>query len=279
MSAVKDGTVILLSVNGERVSALVANDETYATAMRDVTTKESLGESESAPGLRSADLNCSGLFFEQLKNLLKKSEGFDNSIWVKDTGVTVAANVDSAPVLYNRKTVDEITWGAGTYIQQAIPNGTFLNTDIVVFSLWVKGSGTINLECSDDSGFPHVSSTITLTSTLTRYEVSYAMSTANNVYVKINKLTGTKVRVWGAQLELGTVATSYFPSGQKLQDLITLEQAGTKIPCIVSSFVSGEITDSMNAYISSIKKTNAQNANVTFTCTLKITGAITDSTI
>ncbi len=277
--AVKDGNYILLSVNGERVAALTANDENYTTAMRDITTKESLGDAEFLPGLRSMDLNCSGLFYEQLKNYLLKTEYFDQSIWVKDTAVTVSTNVAASPSPYNRKTVDLITFSTGSFIKQTLSPSLGAGVDID-FSIWVanSGAGTITIEVGDNTSST-ISSPIVLTSTLVRYDVTYHTVTGVNTYVKINKGTATAVRVFGAQLELGIVATSYFPSGTKFGDLLTAQQAGTQLPCIVSSFVSGELTDSVNTYISNIKKTNNQNANVTFTCTLKATGVNTSGTI
>ena len=276
---VVNGNFILLSVNGERVAALTANDETYSSAMRDTTVKESLGDSEFLPGLRSMDLNCSGLFLEQSKNMLKYTEGFDNSIWVKDTAVTVSTNVEAAPSPYNRKTVDLITFSTGAFIKQTITPSQGAGVDID-FSVWVKntGAGTITIEVGDNTSAV-VSSPITLTSTLVRYDVTYHTTTGVGCYVKINKGTASTVRVFGAQLELNTVASSYFPSGTKFGDLLSAQQAGTQLPCIVSSFVSGELTDSVNAYISNIKKTNSQNANVTFTCTLKASGSNTLTTV
>jgi len=238
--SVINGTAILLSVNGERVAALTANDESYNSAMLDVTVKESMGDSEFMPSLRSADLNCSGLFFEQFKNFCKKSENFDNSIWTKDTGITITINNDSAPAPFNRKTADEINWGVGTFIEQLIANGSFSPGDIVDFSIWLKDSGNVQLELGDDGGST-VSSAIALTSSFVRYDVSHTMTTANNIFIKVENLTATKTKVFGAQVEKGNVPTSYFPSGTKLQDLINLELAGTKVPCVVSSFVSGEM--------------------------------------
>jgi len=277
--AVKDGTTILLSVNGQKVAMLTKNDESYNTAMRDVTCKESLGDAEFLPGLRSMDMTCDGLFFEQSKNHLAHAEGFDQSIWVKDTGVIITANNAPAPSPYNRKTVDLANFNAGAFLKQTCPVSFGAGVD-VDFSIWVMnaGAGTITIEIGDNTSST-ISAPIVLTATLTRYDVTYHTVTGINTYVKINKGTAPTVSLFGAMIELETVATSYFPSGLKFTDLLTLQQAGTKIPCIISSFVAGELTDSVNAYITNLKKTNNQNANVTFSCTLKATGINTLTTV
>lgn len=275
---VVNGNYILLSVNGEQVAGLQANDESYNTAMRDTTIKASMGDSEFAPGLRSAEINCSGVFFEKLKNLLKQTENFENSAWSKDSGITVTQNSGSAPSPYNRKTADLITFNAGNNIIQSITDVFTIGNDLV-FSIWAKGTGSIDITITDDSTNFNTY-TITLTGALTRYFVTHNLAiSATGVYISITKNTATSVTVFGAQLEKGTTPTQYLPSGTKLIDLINLELAGTKIPCVISSFVSGEMVDSSNAYISNIKRTLAKDENVTFTCALKVTGSITNSTI
>ena len=275
---VVNGNYILLSVNGEQVAGLQANDESYNTAMRDATIKASMGDSEFAPGLRSAEINCSGVFFEKLKNLLKQTENFENSAWSKDSGITVTQNSGSAPSPYNRKTADLITFNAGNNIIQSITDVFTIGNDLV-FSICAKGTGSIDITITDDSTNFNTY-TITLTGALTRYFVTHNLAiSATGVYISITKNTATSVTVFGAQLEKGTTPTQYLPSGTKLIDLINLELAGTKIPCVISSFVSGEMVDSSNAYISNIKRTLAKDENVTFTCALKVTGSITNSTI
>ena len=272
---VKNGTDIILAISGQRIAALTANGENYNAAMLDITTKDSAGDSESAPGLRSADFDCSGLFQEHSINIIKRSEDFSNAIWVKDSTVTVTANTEAAPAPYNTKVVDLITFNSGTFVKQAIVNGLFDSSLSVCFSIWVKGTGAINIEVIGDSSSS--STSVTLSGTWQRVSVSHI--TGANTYAYINTNTATSVSVFGAQFEQGTTPSQYVPSGYMFDDLLAFEIAGTKIPCTVTSNISGELIMSGNALISSIKKTNAKDSNITFTCALKVTGPIAPSTI
>lgn len=276
--AISNGTDIVLFIGGERVAALTASDESYSAAMRDTTTKDGAGDAEYLPGLRSAQLGCSGLFFEQTKNKLKRTEDLSNVIWVKDTGVTITTDSDSAPSPYNRKTVDTITWGAGAFVKQTIADGIFAAGDNIVFSFWGKGSGTIEFQVGDDGG-SEITTAITMTSTITQYFITYHAVSGNGVYVKFIPVSATSTKIFGTQLEYGTAPTQYQPSGVTFHDLYVAERAGTTLSCIVSSFLSTEKKYSASAIISDLKRTEPMNANITFTCTLKITAVTTEGTV
>lgn len=63
-TGVVDGRLIQLKAAGSAIANLLSHDESFNTAMRDITTKDSAGNSESAPGLRSYDVSGKFLFVE-----------------------------------------------------------------------------------------------------------------------------------------------------------------------------------------------------------------------
>ena len=69
-TGVVNGTIVQLKIGGTAIANLMSHDESFNTAMRDITTEDSAGDSESAPGLRSADISSKFLFVEGA------SEGF-----------------------------------------------------------------------------------------------------------------------------------------------------------------------------------------------------------
>lgn len=63
-TGIVNGTIIKLKIAGSAIANLMSHDESFNTAMRDITTKDSAGDSESAPGLRSYDVSGKLLFVE-----------------------------------------------------------------------------------------------------------------------------------------------------------------------------------------------------------------------
>jgi hypothetical protein len=266
---IANGTDIILMISGERVAALTSNDESYTTSLRETTSKDSRGDANFLAGKREGELNCAGLFFEQSVNLLQKSEDLTASIWEKTSFTTVTANYSISP--YNTKVSDLVSFNAGTYVKQPF---TAAIASTASFYVWLKGSGIVTIIVGDDtSASPQ---NVTLTSSWVRYNVSRTIANTNP-YVKILKSTALTVEVFGAFCTIGTNYT-YVPSGVKYTDLFSAQKNGTQLSCIVSSFVDSETKYSASALILSLKRTGQVESNVTFTCTLKISEAITPGT-
>jgi hypothetical protein len=165
-----------------------------------------------------SDLTQDKLTFR--KNSLLYSEQFDNGNWSKVLGATVTPNTGVAPD--GTTSVDTINFNStsGNRLEQFRSANAVLN-EANTFSLWMAGTGTININCSDAASVG-TEVTITLTGTLTRYSVTCPFATAPSGAVRGMIIwragnTATTVQVWGAQLEVGSTATSY----QKITDYYT----------------------------------------------------------
>lgn len=175
----------------------------------------------AASGLARFDCNPTtyeslGLLIEEQRtNLLTYSEDLTNATWSKVLGTTVTSNTTIAPD--GTLTADTInfTTSAGNRVD------TFSSTTAVAgtsytFSIWLKGSGTINISATESSGSPASEPTVTLTSTWTRYSATYtAISSGAALRAMVvwrASNTATSCFVWGAQLEAGSFATSYIPT-------------------------------------------------------------------
>jgi hypothetical protein len=142
-------------------------------------------------------------------NLLTHSEQFDNAAWVKNSA-TVIANNDVAPngtTTADKVTVDGSTINQGVYVAAASVIGI-----TYTFSVYLKGVvGGEEVQIGDASS----RKTVTLTTSWVRYttDAHTWLSTNNIIYAKNN--TAMSFYVWGAQLEIGSTATTYNPTTVK----------------------------------------------------------------
>ena len=134
-------------------------------------------------------------------NLLTFTQDFDNAGWVKTT-TTVVANSDVAPD--GTSTADTLTASGA--------NGTTLQSFTAAavpytFSIWLRRlTGTGDVQITVD-GTTYV--TVAVTTTWTRFQTPLTPAAgARTAGVRI-VTSGDAVYAWGAQLELGSVATAY----------------------------------------------------------------------
>ena len=95
-----DGRIIQLSMAGSVIANLLSHDESFNTAMRDITTKDSAGDAESAPGLRSYDLSGKLFFVEGA------TKGFSAMLTAQQAGtklamISASTNVGDVKITYN----------------------------------------------------------------------------------------------------------------------------------------------------------------------------------
>jgi hypothetical protein len=161
------------------------------------------------------------------RNLLSYTEDFSNNAWVK-FNATVAANADTDP--YGGTTADVVTIATSgsdrveQYVSDiAVPGIT------VTFSVWLRGTGTINIAAQTSTGIGGGGEiTVTLSPNWTRYQTQFtpsagATGTYRVMIVRRAYNTASTVRAWGAQLELGSTATGY----QSILTTVPLASAAT----------------------------------------------------
>jgi len=271
-----NGNYLGLYVGGQRIALTKSNDFSQKVATEDMTTKDSQGFKEVLPTLKEASCSMEGICTANLTNYLQWPEAFNNAIWVKGgTG-----SISATKVANNDKQLlaQVLTWGTGNAITQTLGTNNLVAGDTIYFSVWLKGSGTVTIEAGDIDGLT-TSSTITLSSTWTRYSVSYQLGfNATDIYVKINKVSGTAVSLFGPQLEKG-ILTAYKGSTETLRDLQTIAENRTKVNLLYSDYFSGSFTTAYEGFITDVSVKNAHDSISTFTCNFQSTGSTTITTI
>jgi hypothetical protein len=151
-------------------------------------------------------------------NLLTNSQDFDSANWLKlaaGTGVapTVTANAGVAPDGTTTADRAQLNRGAGTTasdVSRLFQNVALLPTDVGMLSVWLRsfdGVSTYTVGLTNGSA----SSTVTVTGVWQRFSLASISSTANaqvRLQGDITQQTADLL-VWGAQLELGSTATTY----------------------------------------------------------------------
>ena len=138
------------------------------------------------------------------RNLIGYSEDFGNASWVKSDGANVVTNQTTAPD--GTLTADLLQFGSNELSrcqQYPFANATY------TFSFWIKtvtGTTTIRFGNWDNLEVFNV------TNDWQRINVTKT-ATNNGVFTIRNNAAGnsSNVYIWGAQLELGSTATTYQP--------------------------------------------------------------------
>jgi hypothetical protein len=153
-------------------------------------------------------------FVTDNRNLLSYTEDFGNAVWVKSDGCSVTTNSAISPI--GTLTADTISFGTNTLSRiQQYPFALATYT----YSVWLKTASdatTVSFGNWDDFN------TITVTSDWQRFTVTKTPTT-NGVFTIRNNAAGNSsdIFVWGAQLELGSSATTYQPIATTQQSYIS----------------------------------------------------------
>ena len=135
-------------------------------------------------------------------NLALRSEEFDNAVWIK-TNATITPNSQTAP--NGTLTADTLTATAnGGQVQLAITGTSGIAYTTSFYIRRRTGSGVVNIRSVENVNTP-----ITVTNNWTRVSLT-TTSTTTTIRIGISlNVSGDEVDIWGAQLETGSVATSY----------------------------------------------------------------------
>jgi hypothetical protein len=191
-------------------------------------------------------------------NLLNWSESFatsggTNNNWA-DTNITRNSTNNTDPA--NGTTALRVTASAG--------NGTIISTAAIgtsaqrTFSIWLRRvSGTGDIQYTLNNGSTYTTQAIT--SSWVRY--TFAATTADQrVGIRI-VTSGDSIELWGAQLEAGSGASSYIPTGasQGTRNADNCVMTGTNFS---SWYNQGEGTFLMHCQLNRVGASHLLNVNV-----------------
>lgn len=187
--------------------------------------------------------NSAGVIAYAPHNLLTFSEQFDNAAWIKTT-TTVTANAIASPT--STTTGDTLTASGA--------NSTTLHSYTAIaqpytFSIYIRRrTGTGNIQITAD-GSTYVTKTIT--SDWTRFDTTITPTAGTRTPGVRIVTSGDAIDVWGAQLEIGSTATTY--NSTTVKNLLGFSElfdnaAWTKSNSFVQTNLLNYTEDCDNAY-------------------------------
>jgi hypothetical protein len=190
------------------------------------------------------------------RNLLERTEEFDNAYWSKVGTTAISANTTAAPD--GNLTADTMSGASGNPATTSTNTlervATVASSTTYTFSCYVAGagSGTIRATLRDASTGAVVSTDQSLSGSFSRVSVTITTGAATTqINVRLGNTSGNVV-IWGAQLETGSTATAY----QRVTDQYNVTEAG--VASVSYLFFDG--ADSMST--SSINFTATDKTNV-----------------
>lgn len=203
------------------VSTAVLASVTYETAPRPDDQVITTSAAYYGPRLKSSDpttLQRNGLQLEgAATNTVAYSQNFADANWLNNAITKTSTTIDAPD---GTSTAGRISFTAGnSYLYQNPSARLGTITGSVTFSVWLRGTGTMEIGIYDGSTWS--GALVTLTGTWTRWSVSKTLAAASvaqiimgdSAGISVGSITATSFDCWGAQLETGSSATSYIPTG------------------------------------------------------------------
>lgn len=266
-----NGNYLGLYVGGQRIALTKSNDFSQKVATEEKTTKDSGGFKEVQPTLKEASCSMEGICTANLTNILQFPENFENAVWTKATATISGTRTAD---LNDQLRAQVLTWNSDTQVVQQLADITNLQ---VAISIYAKGTGGIEIEVGDDHG-SESSSPITLSSDWQRLTLITILTSGENPYFAVKKVSGTAVSLSMPQFELDNL-TAYKGSTETLRDLQTIAENRTKVSLLYSDYFSGSFSTAYEGFLSDVSIKSVHDGISTFTCNFQSTGATTITTI
>lgn len=145
------------------------------------------------------------------RNLLTKTQNFDDAAWTKQTNVSVAANAAAAPD--GTETADRVTWTIA-----AVATGIYQSAGASIGlaytkSVWVKaasaGDAGKTIELADPA-FTDVIQVVTLTTAWQRVSLSETATVGNaGLWIRKTTTSPDTLDIWAGQLEQSSSMSGY----------------------------------------------------------------------
>ena len=194
-----DSASLVVTPNGYKAGKLYSIKPTSGAGDLDVVRATS-----------ATRVNASGLIEIPRTNLLLRSEEFDNNAWSKLAGASIVTNTIISP----SGTMTADTLNFDTQISSRVEQSISLTTlGSYTFSFYAKSDSlkTVGIR-TGISGSATIN--VQVTTEWQRFSVTQTLSVAGLAYPQIRSIDalGGSIYVWGAQLEIGNVATEYIPT-------------------------------------------------------------------
>jgi hypothetical protein len=151
-------------------------------------------------------------------NLVTNSQNITTSTWTVGGNTTLTANTTDVTDPAGGNTATKIALSASAYCSRAQQVTVLANT-AYTFSFWIRGTAGSTQRVFESGGGDLVSqTTLTYTNTgWTRVQIRFTSATITTIFVYVcSKSTSAGssdvLYAWGAQLELGSDASSYIPT-------------------------------------------------------------------